>query len=1526
MIDTGSHFSLLSNFLAQRLHIKIQPMTPETHQSLFSASGSRLQLLGTAEVTLDISGLKIPHTFYICENLAETAIIGREFLDDSSAVIDFRNQTITVSDFLEIPLQHKIGKDNFVRAKDSLCIKPQTEVIFPVICSKKFNNQEILLSPIPGEQFRRFAIANAICEVKNNQTVCRLFNSSDECLVLCPNQKIALATVFEDSSRCLLISQNQGSESTADAELDDPTVDDAMLEMFAAEYQFNINSNLPVDVRCKLLRVLFRRKEAFARSLADLKTYNKEQFEVRLKSTRPLINKQYKHKAEHNRILQHHIDEWEKCGIVEKSENYFFRNNIFLVPKASLKSASDPHNPIHYRPVCDLRALNERVEKLVTFTPSPSDLIQEVTKLSDEPPHEGPHFYSSFDFLHGFFQLSLRPGISREVFGFTAPSGQHFNFCKIPFGFINSPFIFNKTIGKITAPLRATGSFCVYTDDSLIFTVSADEHIQRIDEFLAILIQNDLKCSVKKTFLMQTEIRYLGVDIGPQGISIPESVNRALDKLTSMKISSPKSVQKFLWFCNFWRAHVPNLAQRTYNLRQLIHKEVPFRFTAECQKEREDVINALRTAGPLTPISPSEPLYVFVDSSKHGIGISVCQGQHQPNDPQTVQKHLSHIRRGQPRLRPIMHLSYTLGKAQQNYGSTALELYGLQRALLTLDHLATAREIHVISDNVGVTSFAKLKVGNARERRMLAYLQQFNLYLHFIKGSEHRSSDFLSRIGCDLSPAEKVLWKSEDNDDFLDDFLFSITSDNNDKNMQHTSGADVSQWKVYLCQELNEGINTNNHSAMQMHAQTHLSHASELVSTVSMDCNHQHSSNAGHTLNALAAPFYPYSLCVDLSNQPLNVDSIVLESANEDDIWYDAISDMADLDNLSQNLSDHSQNFETATVNVTRNVRKRAKQSCNTAPPIESTTAEQDEPSCESLIHDLPILRPQHYVDDPEFASIWKYLSTGDLSGDKKIDYETAIIAPLYTIENEKLYRFNLPRSKKRSADGLTRKVVAIPKTFQQAVLDDLHFKHGHAAGERLFETARLSIYFKNLYSACFAIANTCTLCQRTKIDRRKQVPELYSTPIFGPGKVFALDFKVLPRRTSSGHTAILAIIETFSGFAYFEGVPDQTALTTARVLIRRILPEHPEFSGLISDRGSAFVAQIFKTITSRVLGLSHFHSSSYQAQSHGVVENCILQLNRLIPLYADNDRDISDVLPLIELVSRITISKPRSYSPYQILRGFQPKLQLIGDVLSRDEPVLSQHEYVQWLKEKLKVIHHDVQENLIHARGQQKAMFDKRHHVKSPDWTVGDRVWLERANPKPRSDQILTHKRFGSGPWFISKIVQREASTDVDVNAFPSLNDTAIGPAYQLVHCHTGKVIKNLVPSRRLKRCNDRSKLDPIYPPLRSPETATAETSIMQNEDNSVQPTAAQPQATENSSTQPAANKDKLPEGWEQAKCILRKRVRDRATEFLILFHDKSRYWCQDADVSDELKKRFFLKKAQERNRRQKAARERFH
>jgi hypothetical protein len=108
----------------------------------------------------------------------------------------------------------------------------------------------------------------------------------------------------------------------------------------------------------------------------------------------------------------------------------------------------------------------------------------------------------------------------------------------------------------------------------------------------------------------------------------------------------------------------------------------------------------------------------------------------------------------------------------------------------------------------------------------------------------------------------------------------------------------------------------------------------------------------------------------------------------------------------------------------------------------------------------------------------------------------------------------------------------------------------------------------------------------------------------------------MLHRKTSEGHVAILVMTESYSGFTYLEPVHDLTALTTAKALIRRVLPHHLNLRGLISDKGSAFVAKIFRIITRKLLNLYTWTSASLHAQSHGQVENIIGQLNKLLPIY----------------------------------------------------------------------------------------------------------------------------------------------------------------------------------------------------------------------------------------------------------------------------------------------------------------------
>jgi Reverse transcriptase (RNA-dependent DNA polymerase) len=98
-------------------------------------------------------------------------------------------------------------------------------------------------------------------------------------------------------------------------------------------------------------------------------------------------------------------------------------------------------------------------------------------------------------------------------------------------------------MGKIMIPSRATGSFCCFMDDSLIYTTSAEKHLQRLDQFVHIPIENGWKLSVKKTFFMQHEIRFMGVDFTQDCIKVPVEINRALDRLQTLKMTSVKPVQ-----------------------------------------------------------------------------------------------------------------------------------------------------------------------------------------------------------------------------------------------------------------------------------------------------------------------------------------------------------------------------------------------------------------------------------------------------------------------------------------------------------------------------------------------------------------------------------------------------------------------------------------------------------------------------------------------------------------------------------------------------------------------------------------------------------------------------------------------------------------------------------------------------------------------------------------------------------------------------------------------------------------------
>ena len=211
--------------------------------------------------------------------------------------------------------------------------------------------------------------------------------------------------------------------------------------------------------------------------------------------------------------------------------------------------------------------------------------------------------------------------------------------------------------------------------------------------------------------------------------------------------------------------------------------------------------------------------------------------------------------------------------------------------------------------------------------------------------------------------------------------------------------------------------------------------------------------------------------------------------------------------------------------------------------------------------------------------------------------------------------------------------------------------------------------------------------------------------------------------------------------------------------------------------------------------------------------------------------------------------------------------------------------------------------------------------------WKVGDLVWLERKQPRPNSNRVLSHRRFGDAPYYITKIVERQESPKPDDCLYASLAHSKIAPAYQLADSRSGKLLKYLVSSRRLKRCYNKEQLNKLCPPLPTPRAGNG----VQAQGTSEQTPAVSPQGTtqptsaDNSNAQPATSNSTLQTGWEQAKSIIRKRAAQGRVQYLVKFLNNESWWCEEDAVSEEMKRRFFLKRANERNRRQKTARLRF-
>jgi len=533
--------------------------------------------------------------------------------------------------------------------------------------------------------------------------------------------------------------------------------------------------------------------------------------------------------------------------------------------------------------------------------------------------------------------------------------------------------------------------------------------------------------------------------------------------------------------------------------------------------------------------------------------------------------------------------------------------------------------------------------------------------------------------------------------------------------------------------------------------------------------------------------------------------------------------------------------------------------------------------SDETPLLDPPTVMPSDYAEDNEFASLYSYLQTGCLPvqiSDQQAKQLT-LTADNHFIRDGLLYKVAMPRNKRLQRAYAVTERLCLPVKHRAAVLKLYHDRLGHFAIDRLFLTLFSLVYWKTMYEDVRMYCKSCDVCLRTKRNYNQKTTPL--NPISHPTRPFqswSLDYKDLTRRTRNGSVAILCIIDRYSNWPILIPVTSTSAEVTGKAFYEHVICAYGIPDSILSDRGSVFTSRFFSTLI-KLMGVKHRISSSGAPRTNGLAESLVKRFSELVKLYATNDLELEDQIPLIQMCLRATNHTQIKISPFEVVFGFKMNVgQPQPSALDIPNFPNDQHAYLEWLKYRLQDIRQAVDINQAENKETMKTGYDRRLKAEPPNWAIGDQVMLLDKRIKPGSDKVLTHLKF-KGPYYITDCIH---------------SDSTMGIAYRLTDVNTGKEVKSLISSDRLKKytANERIELD-----KRLPGVVTK------------QPVNKAPES--------------LPPGYEPALRILKQRRNNGKIQYLVQYEDRSCWWSEADDVSSGLLEHYRLKQAsmKEKNRR---------
>lgn len=403
------------------------------------------------------------------------------------------------------------------------------------------------------------------------------------------------------------------------------------------------------------------------------------------------------------------VREEVKAGRMERSSSDW-SSPLVIVPKHK------DGEVVGYRVCGDYRALNEVTKADAEPLPLPEEIFDHLN---------GAELFSKIDLLKGFYQIPVDKK-SQPYLAVSTPDGLYHH-TVMPFGVKNAPGAFQREMRRIFRD-RLMKGVLVYIDDVIIYSKTADEHLELIEWVLQQLRAAGYYAHPDKCEFMKSEVSFLGHVLSGNGIAVQQhKVKAVMEWPTPTKVSE---VRSFLGLTGYYRRFIKDYSKIAVPLTDLTRTDIRWQWKEKEEAAFQLLKRMLCSAEVLAHADPKRQFIVQTDASDFAAGAVLSQKQ---SDGITE--------------RPIAYWSYKFNRHERLYHPTQKELLAIKLAVEHWSHYLEGHALPILirTDHQPLTWLNNKPALSGLLARWMMTLSAFKFKIDYVKGKNNQVADALSR-------------------------------------------------------------------------------------------------------------------------------------------------------------------------------------------------------------------------------------------------------------------------------------------------------------------------------------------------------------------------------------------------------------------------------------------------------------------------------------------------------------------------------------------------------------------------------------------------------------------------------------------------------------------------------------------------------------------------------------------------------------------------------------------------------------